>query len=78
MDEIVDRFTLESKITDTYNFITNINDLSDSVSNGSLSEDEIVNALNGLAILLKCHTNKLFDIFTQALKLDEYRDSTII
>jgi hypothetical protein len=73
MDEIIDRFTLESKITDTYNFVTNINDLGESVSNGNLSEDEIVNALNGLSILLKCHTDKLFEVFSQALKLDEYR-----
>jgi len=68
-----DRFDLESKITDTYNFVTNINDLSESVSNRSLSEDEIANALNGLAILLKCHSDKLFEVFTQALKLDEYK-----
>jgi hypothetical protein len=73
MNEPVDRFTLESKITDTYNFVTHINDLSDSVCNGSLSEDEIVNALNGVAILLKCHTDKLFEVFSQALKLDEYK-----
>ena len=75
---MADRFDLESKITDTYNFITHINDLSDSVSNGSLSEDEIVNGLNGVAILLKCHTDKLFEVFSQALKLDGYRDSTIV
>ena len=70
---MADRFDLESKITDTYNFVTHINDLSDSVSNGSLSEDEIVNALNGLSILLKCHTDKLFEVFSQALKLDGYK-----
>ena len=75
---MADRFELESKITDTYNFVTHINDLSDSVSNGSLSEDEIVTALNGLSILLKCHTDKLFEVFSQALKLDDYRDSTIV
>jgi hypothetical protein len=68
-----DRFDLESKITDTYNFVTNINDLGESVSNGNLSEDEIVNALNGVAILLKCHTDKLFEVFSEALKLDEYK-----
>ena len=73
MNEPADRFTLESKITDTYNFVTHINDLSDSVSNTSLSEDEIVNALNGLAILLKCHTDKLFEVFSEALKLDGYK-----
>lgn len=71
---MADRFDLESKITDTYNFVTHINDLSDSVCNGSLSEDEIVNGLNGLAILLKCHTDKLFEVFTQALKLDGYNE----
>ena len=70
---MADRFDLESKITDTYNFVTHINDLSDSVSNTSLSEDEIVNALNGLSILLKCHTDKLFEVFSQALKLDGYK-----
>ena len=75
---MADRFDLESKITDTYNFITHINDLSDSVVNGNLSEDEISNALNGLAILLKCHSDKLFEVFTQALKLDGYRDSSIV
>ena len=75
---MADRFDLESKITDTYNFITHINDLSDSVSNTNLSEDEIVNALNGVAILLKCHTDKLFEVFSQALKLDDYRDSSIV
>jgi hypothetical protein len=69
---MADRFDLESKITDTYNFVTNINDLSESISNTNLSEDEIVNALNGLSILLKCHTDKLFEVFSQALKLDEY------
>ena len=71
---MADRFDLESKITDTYNFVTHINDLSDSVSNTSLSEDEIVNGLNGLAILLKCHTDKLFEVFSQALKLDAYNE----
>jgi len=75
---MADRFDLESKITDTYNFVTNINDLSESVSNRSLSEDEIANALNGLSILLKCHTDKLFEVFSQALKLDSYNDQTII
>lgn len=65
-----DRFDLESKITDTYNFINHLNDLSESVSNGNLDNDAIVNALNGLAVVLKCHTDKLFEVFTQALTLD--------
>lgn len=73
-----DRFDLESKITDTYNFINHLNDLSGAVIDGNLTEDEIANALNGLAVVLKCHTDKLFEIFTQALKLDNYNDQTIV
>lgn len=71
---MIDRFDLESKITDTYNFINHLNDLSESVSNGNLDDDAIVNALNGLAVVLKCHTDKLFEIFTQALKLDSHNE----
>lgn len=73
-----DRFDLESKITDTYNFINHLNDLSESVSSGNLTEDEIANALNGLSVVLKCHTDKLFEIFSQTFKLDDYNDQTIV
>lgn len=75
---MADRFDLESKITDTYNFINHLNDLSYAVLEGSLTEDEIADALHGLAVVLKCHTDKLFNVFTQALKLDSYNDETIV
>lgn len=75
---MADRFDLESKITDTYNFINHLNDLSESVSNGNLDDDAIVNALNGISVLLKCHTDKLFEVFTQVFELDGYNDQTIV
>lgn len=75
---MVDRFDLESKITDTYHFVDHLNDLSYGVLENNLSQDEIADALHGLAVVLKCHTDKLFNVFTQALKLDSYNDQTII
>lgn len=75
---MADRFDLESKITDTYHFVDHLNDLSYAVLEGNLSEDEIANALHGLAVLVKVHSDKLFEIFSQALKLDDFRDSTIV
>jgi hypothetical protein len=70
---MADRFDLESKITDTYHFVDHLNDLSYVVLDGHLSNDEIANALHGLAVLVKVHSDKLFQVFSEALKLDEYK-----
>lgn len=75
---MADRFDLESKITDTYHFVDHLNDLSYGVLETNLSQDEIADALHGLAVVLKCHTDRLFNVFTQALKLDNYNDQTIV
>lgn len=75
---MADRFDLESKITDTYHFVDHLNDLSYGILENNLSQDEIADALHGLAVVLKCHTDKLFNVFTQALKLDSYNDRTIV
>lgn len=75
---MADRFDLESKITDTYHFVDHLNDLSYAVLEGHLSEDEIANALHGLAVLVKVHSDKLFEVFSQALKLDDYNDQTFV
>lgn len=68
----MDRFSLEQKITETYNFIDRLNDISYGVLELGMTNDEIANAIDGLAVLLKIHTQKLFDTFTQVHKLDEY------
>ena len=75
---MADRFNLESKITDTYHFVDHLNDLSYGVLENNLSQDEIADALHGLAVVLKCHTDKLFNVFTQAYKLDNYNDQTFV
>lgn len=66
----MNRFDLEEKITKTYNFVDNLNDISYGILEVGMSNDEIVNAIDGLAVMLKIHTDKLFDVFKQVNHLD--------
>ena len=68
----MDRFDLESKISETYNFVDRLNDISYGVLEMEMTSDEVANALDGLAVLLKVHTNRLFDTFVQVHKLDQH------
>jgi hypothetical protein len=70
----MDRFDLESKISETYNFIDRLNDISYGVLEAGMTNDEVVNAVDGLAVLLKLHTDKLFDTFVQVHKLDQHNN----
>jgi hypothetical protein len=67
----MDRFDLENNINNFYNFVDNLNDLSYAIMESDLEKDEIVNALDGLAVLIKCHTSKTFETFTKVFKLDQ-------
>ena len=68
----MDRFDLESKISETYNFVDRLNDISYGVLEMEMTSDEVANALDGLAVLLKVHTNRLFDTFVEVHKLDQH------
>ena len=70
--DAMDRFDLENKINQTYHFVDTLNDISYGVLEIGMTNDEIVNAIDGLAVMLKLHTDKLFDTFTQVHKLDRY------
>ena len=69
---MVNRFDLESKISETYNFVDRLNDISYGVLEMEMTNDEVANALDGLAVLLKIHTNRLFDTFVEVHKLDQH------
>lgn len=71
----MDRFDLESKITRTSVFADHLRDLSYSILEHDLTTDEIVNAIEGLAILVESHERSLFDAFIQVFKLDAYNDN---
>lgn len=49
-----------------------LNDISYGVIEGNLTQDEIANAIDGLAVIVKTKAEKLFDTFTQVFHLDQY------
>lgn len=73
-----DRFDLENEIMELHNFGQRLDDLSYGIAELELSNDEIFNAISGLSVLLKIHTEKLFDTFKQTFRLDFYRDESKI
>jgi hypothetical protein len=68
------RYDLEQKIHETHNFVDHLNDISYGVLETQITNDEIADAIHGVAILLKLHTEKMFDLYKRAFNLDEYRD----
>lgn len=72
----MDRFDLETKITKTSVFADHLRDLSGSILEHDLTTDEIVNAIEGLAVLIESHERNLFDTFVQVFKLDGYSFTT--
>lgn len=72
----MDRFELENKITKTAVFSDHLRDLSSSILEHDLSTDEIVNAIEGLAVLIESHERSLLDTFVQVFKLDGYNSTT--
>jgi hypothetical protein len=72
----MDRFDLEDRITNLHSIVDSLNDISFGILEGNFTKDETVNAIDGLAVLTKIKIEKLFDVFTQAFKLDQYKAST--
>lgn len=70
----MDRFDLESHITNLDSIVDSLNDISYGVLEGNLDRDETANAIYGLAVVTKLKIEKLFDVFTQVLELDQYRE----
>jgi hypothetical protein len=72
-----DRFNLEEEISQLYNFAEQLGSLSEGILEHNLTNDETVNALEGLKVLLSVHANKLSDTMSQCFKLDGYKESLI-
>jgi hypothetical protein len=43
----------------------------------NLTQDDIVNAIEGIKVLLIIQANKLMDTMSQCFKLDKYKDTRI-
>lgn len=72
----MDRFDLENKITELHSIVDAMNDISYGILEGDMSNDDTVNAIDGLAVITKLKIDRLFDTFTQVFHLDNYRNSS--
>lgn len=68
----MDRFDLENHISNLHSIVDSLNDISFGILEADLDKDETVNAIDGLAVMTKLKIEKLFDVFTQVMKLDNY------
>lgn len=66
----MNRFDLEEHITNLHSIVDSLNDISYGVLEQGLSNDEIANAIDGLAVITKLKIDKLFNVFVQVFKLD--------
>jgi hypothetical protein len=71
----MDRFDLETKISKTSIFADHLRDLSVSILEHDLTTDEIVNAIEGLAVLIESHERVLFDTFVRVFELDGFKNT---
>ena len=69
-----DRFNLEDEISTLYSFSEQLGTLSEGILEHDLSKDDIVNAIEGLRVMLNLQATKLQDTMCQCFKLDNYRD----
>lgn len=68
-----DRFHLEDEITTLYAFSQQLETLSEGILEYDLSNDDVVNVLEGLKVMLELHAKKMMDTMCQCFKLDKYK-----
>lgn len=69
-----DRFNLEDEINTLYSFCEQLGTLSEGILEHDLSKDDIINAIEGLKVMLNLQATKLQDTMCQCFKLDHYRE----
>ena len=69
-----DRFSLEEEISNLHVYVDQLGTLSEGILEHNISNDEIVNAIEGLRVMLNLQTNKLMDTMCQCFQLDKYND----
>ena len=69
-----DRFDLEDEITSLYAFADQLSSVSEGLLEEILTTDEAVNAIEGIVVLLKLHSQKTYDTMCQCLKLNDYNE----
>lgn len=72
------RFDLENEINTIYNFAEHLGTLSEGILEHDITNDEIVNVIEGLRVMLNLHAQKLHDTMCQCFSLDSYNNTNKI
>jgi hypothetical protein len=67
------RFDLEQEISILYSYSEQLGGITEGILEYDMSKDDIVNAINGLRVMLDLHTQKMMDTLSQCFNLDKYK-----
>lgn len=67
------RFDLEQEINTLYSYSEQLGGISEGILEYNMSSEDIVNAIEGLKVMLNLHTQKMMDTLSQCFHLDQYR-----
>lgn len=67
------RFDLEQEISTLYSYSEQLSGISEGILEYDMSTDDVVNAIEGLRVMLDLHTQKMMDTLSQCFHLDQYR-----
>ena len=67
-----DRFNLEDEINTFYSFSDQLGTLSEGILEHNLTNDDIINVIQGLRIMINLQVTKLHDTMCQCFRLDGY------
>lgn len=73
-----DRYDLETQISELHTFVDRLNDISYGILELGMSNDDVANAVVGIATLLNIQAEKLFDTYKQVHFLDNYNQTKVI
>lgn len=68
----MNRFDLEEQIMSLHAIVDHLNDVSYNVLENDMTKDEVADAVHAVAVIAKLKADKIFDVFTQVMKLDSY------
>lgn len=67
-----DRFNLEDEINTLYSFSDQLGTLSEGILEHNLSNDDVINVIEGLRVMINLQATKLHDTMCQYFQLDNY------
>lgn len=67
------RFDLEQEISTLYSYSEQLAGISEGILEYNMSSEDVVNAIEGIKVMLNLHAQKMMDTLSQCFHLDKYR-----